>query len=276
MDIADLPTSTPSGLTHRTHVAGAKYAGLTVDTAVMPRVKPALTTLSARVSSSSVRNGSSPSPDGSCTSVSTASTASTGLCTADTPPALVARGGDGTASAVAPQPAGPKAAVGVAGYGGGAAAASGVSSMCSPPPPENTAVLRPLLFRIRVAEQDALADFCSLLVVPAWITLLHALGDTAPRIGVPQGFASLHLPELWFKFGCLLAARFISSRVARGLFARRVAEAGGSAVASAAATAVVSSEELYQFVWAVVLCSFSTFQTPAMPTRYSFADPHAT
>lgn len=84
--------------------------------------------------------------------------------------------------------------------------------------------VRQLLFRVKLAEQDTLADLVCLVLVPSLITAVAMLGtDDGDGHGMRSGIATarIALPQLWMRFLCMAIMRTISARVSRAVFARK-------------------------------------------------------
>jgi hypothetical protein len=109
-------------------------------------------------------------------------------------------------------------------------------------------VLLPLLFRIKLADQDSLADLTSLLAVPSLITVFAIFamhGQSASTVGMAVGSGAhaqqqqqhkpqhegtslfyggerLELWNLWLRFGLMFLARLLSCRVSRAVFSHKI------------------------------------------------------
>eukprot|EP01138_Halocafeteria_seosinensis_P006735 gb/GECG01006888.1/.p1 GENE.gb/GECG01006888.1/~~gb/GECG01006888.1/.p1 ORF type:complete len:694 (+),score=65.80 gb/GECG01006888.1/:1-2082(+) len=82
--------------------------------------------------------------------------------------------------------------------------------------------IQSLIYLIRMAEQDTLADISTLLVAPATITILSILGDRQPRLGAPSGFENVDTFSVWCRFITMALVRTISARIMRKVFSHKI------------------------------------------------------
>ena len=82
--------------------------------------------------------------------------------------------------------------------------------------------IQALIYLIRMAEQDTLADISTLLVAPATITILSVLKDKQPRLGAPDGYGSVDTFSVWCRFITMAVVRTLSARIMRRVFSRKV------------------------------------------------------
>ena len=152
-----------------------------------------------------------------------------------------------------------------------------------------------LLFRIRAAEQDTLADMCCLVLVAVVLTTLNWFADASPvrfafpprvamcgcddaillavqRIGAPAGYANLSRHSLWFKFLVMGAARYLSARVSRAVFHSRIVidVPTDAAIASPTSASANLTSSFWLYVAVLLSCAYACFQTDTFPTRLSF------